>query len=213
MRRSNQDRLHIEVDSPLAGRHQQRNIALAITAALELRNMLGPVFRNNTSYNIDAKSISAGIRQTHWPARLEKLARNGRSILLDVGHNPAGAWTLRAALAAEAAPPGNLHFSHLIFGCLEDKPVEELAQILFPLFDQVLLVPVPSPRAASGARLLAAAQSVGAPARLEPNLASALAALDHHDAVITGSVYLVGEARSVLMAEGWKPVESTSDAG
>ena len=210
---SNQDRLHIEVDSPLAGRHQQRNIALAITAALELRNILSPDIRNNTRYDIDAKSIAAGIRQTHWPARLEKLARNGRSILLDVGHNPAGAWTLRAALAAEAAPPGNLHFSHLIFGCLEDKPVEELAQILFPLFDQVLLVPVPSPRAASGARLLAAAQSVGTPARLEPTLASALTALDHHDAVITGSVYLVGEARSVLMAEGWKPVESTSDAG
>jgi dihydrofolate synthase/folylpolyglutamate synthase len=209
----NPARLHIEVDSPLAGRHQQRNIALAIAAALELRNILGPAFRNNVSYNIDAESISAGIRQTRWPARLEKLARNGRSILLDVGHNPAGAWTLRAALAAESAPPRNLHFRCLIFGCLEDKPIEELAQILFPLFDQVLLVAVPSPRAASGARLLAAAQSVGAAARLEPNLASALAALDHQDAVITGSVYLVGEARSVLMADGWKPVESTSDAG
>ena len=195
-----QDGLKIEVDSPLAGRHQQRNIALAITAALELRNQYG--------YNISAESIAAGIRQTRWPARLEKLARNGRSILLDVGHNPAGAWTLRAALAAEQHPPRNL-----IFGCLEDKPVEELAQILFPLFDQVLLVAVPSPRAASGARLLAAAQSVGAPARLEPNLASALITLAHQDAVITGSVYLVGEARSLLMADGWKPVESTSDAG
>jgi dihydrofolate synthase/folylpolyglutamate synthase len=199
------DGLHIEVDSPLAGQHQQRNIALAIAAALELSNQYG--------YNIDAASIAAGIRQTRWPARLEMLARNGRSILLDVGHNPAGAWTLRAALAAESAPPHNLQFRCLIFGCLDDKPVEELAQILFPLFDQVLLVAVPSPRAASGARLLAAAQSVGAPARLEPNLASALTALDCQDAVITGSVYLVGEARSVLMAEGWKPVESTSDAG
>jgi len=125
-----------------------------------------------------------------------------------LGHNPAGAWTLRAALAAEEHPPRNL-----IFGCLDDKPIEELAQILFPLFDQVLLVAVPSPRAASGARLLAAAQSVSAPARLEPNLASALTALAQQDAVITGSVYLVGEARSLLMAEGWKPVQSTSDAG
>jgi dihydrofolate synthase/folylpolyglutamate synthase len=199
--------VHVEVDSPLAGRHQQRNIALAIAAALELRNIPGPAFRNNVSYNIDAESISAGIRQTRWPARLEKLAREGRSILLDVGHNPAGAWSLRAALAAEPT------LRTLIFGCLDDKPVEELAQILFPLFERVLLVAVPSPRAASGAHLLAAAKAVGATARLQPNLASALAALDHKDAVITGSVYLVGEARSVLMAEGWKPVESTSDAG
>jgi dihydrofolate synthase / folylpolyglutamate synthase len=182
--------LHIEVDSPLAGQHQQRNIALAITAAFELRNLY--------SYNIDAEAIAAGIRQTRWHARLEKLNRNTRSILLDVGHNPAGAWTLRAAIAADKQPPRNL-----IFGCLEDKPVEELAQILFPLFDRVLLVAVPSPRAASGARLLAAAQSVGASATLEPNLATALTALADQDAVITGSVYLVGEARALLMAEGW----------
>ena len=186
-----EQRLHIEVDSPLAGQHQQRNIALAITAALELRNRY--------SYDIGADSIAAGIRQTRWPARLEKLTRNGRFILLDVGHNPAGAWTLRAALAAEQHPPRNL-----IFGCLDDKPVEELAQILFPLFERVLLVPVPSPRAASGSRLLAAAQSVGAPAALQPNLAAALQALPpDEDAVITGSVYQVGEARGLLMAEGW----------
>ncbi len=186
-----EQRLHIEVDSPLAGQHQQRNIALAITAVLELRN--------RHSYNINTDSIAAGIRQTRWPARLEKLTREGRFILLDVGHNPAGAWTLRAALAAEQHPP-----RALIFGCLDDKPVEELAQILFPLFERVLLVPVPSPRAASGSRLLAAAQSVGAPAAIELNLAAALQALPpDEDAVITGSVYLVGEARGLLMAEGW----------
>jgi dihydrofolate synthase/folylpolyglutamate synthase len=186
---------HIEVDSPLAGQHQQRNIALAITAALELRNKY--------SYNIDTESIANGIHQTRWPGRLERLTRNGRSILLDVGHNPAGAWTLRAALAAEKNPPSNL-----IFGCLDDKPIEELAQILFPLFDRVLLVAVPSPRAASGARLLSAAQAVGAVATLESNLAAALSdstgqKCGNQDTVITGSVYLVGEARALLIGEGW----------
>jgi dihydrofolate synthase/folylpolyglutamate synthase len=196
--------LIVEVNSPLAGQHQQRNIALAITAALELRNQYG---YNIEAQNIDAQSIAAGIRQTRWPARLEKLKHEGRTILLDVGHNPAGAWSLRAVLAAEPT------LRTLIFGCLDDKPVEELAQILFPLFERVLLVAVPSPRAASGARLLAAAQSVGATATLEANLAAALAALASEDAVITGSVYLVGEARSLLMAEGWKSGESTSDAG
>jgi dihydrofolate synthase / folylpolyglutamate synthase len=190
-----EESLRIQVDSPLAGQHQQRNIALAITAALELSNLY--------SYNIAAESIAAGIHQTRWPGRLERLTRNGRSILLDVGHNPAGAWTLRAALAAEQNPPRNL-----IFGCLDDKPVEELAQILFPLFDRVLLVPVPSPRAASGARLLAAGEVVRAAATLEPNLAAALNASAGQDTVITGSVYLVGEARALLVAEGW-----TSDAG
>ena len=185
------DGLHIDVDSPLAGQHQQRNIALAISAALELRNHHG--------YDIGAASIAAGIRQTRWPARLERLFRNGRSVLLDVGHNPAGAWALRAALAAEPTPPLNL-----IFGCLDDKPVEQLSQILFPLFQRVLLVTVPSPRAATGDRMLAAADATGVTAHVEPDLQTALAALEpDEDVVITGSVYLVGEARGLLMAQGW----------
>jgi dihydrofolate synthase/folylpolyglutamate synthase len=186
----------VHVDSPLAGAHQQRNIALAITAALEISTLLG--------YKITPGAIAAGIRRTEWPGRLERLARGGRSILLDVGHNPAGAWTLRAALAAEPEPP-----STLIFGCLDDKPVEELAQILFPLFRRVLLVPVSSPRAAAGDRMLAAARAVGAPAERLPNLADALAAAGEADAVVTGSVYLVGEARRLLLSAGW----STQHAG
>lgn len=213
------DGLHIEVDSPLAGQHQQRNIALAITAALELRNILEPAPATNPNVSDQRKRtprnapkallprtaspIAAGIRQTRWPGRLEHLTRGNQHILLDVGHNPAGAWTLRAALSAEAHPP-----RIILFGCLDDKPVEELAQILFPLFERVLLVPVPSPRAASGARLLAAAQSVTTAATIQSDLVTALAALGGNDAVITGSVYLVGEARGLLMAEGW-----AADAG
>jgi dihydrofolate synthase / folylpolyglutamate synthase len=187
------DGLHLQVDSPLAGLHQQRNLALAISAAIELRNIL--------SYNIESDAIEAGIRQTRWPARLERLSKNNRMVLLDVGHNPAGAWSLRAALSAERHPP-----QHLIFGCLDDKPVEELAQILFPMFEHVLLVPVPSPRAATGERLLAAAAATGTTVRLESNLPAAMAALPPTaDAVITGSVYLVGEARALLLADGWNP--------
>jgi dihydrofolate synthase / folylpolyglutamate synthase len=233
------DGQHIEVDSPLAGQHQQRNIALAITAALELSSAATRVsdtakggsahtrvphsgearvgvsrrseatFTSNiASYNITPEAIAAGIRQTQWPGRLEHLIRNTQHILLDVGHNPAGAWTLRAALAAEVQPPHALNFGCLIFGCLDDKPVEELAQILFPLFQRVLLVPVPSPRAATAERMLAAAQSVTASATLQPDLAAALTILGPEDAVITGSVYLVGEARKLLLENGW-----VSDAG
>lgn len=185
------DDARIEVDSPLAGQHQQRNIALAITAALELRNLF--------DYDINSTSISAGLQQTEWPGRLERLERDGQAVLLDVGHNPAGAWTLRAALS------GQNGFDTLIFGCLDDKPVEELAQILFPLFRRVLLVPVPSPRAASGERLLSAARITGVDAVLTPTLADALRWLPKDsNAVITGSVYLVGEARSLLLSARWK---------
>ena len=195
------DGMRIAVDSPLAGQHQQRNLALAIAAALELRN--------HHDYIIGADAIAAGIRQTRWPARLERLTRDSRSVLLDVGHNPAGAWTLRAALSAESHPARNL-----IFGCLDDKPVEQLAQILFPLFERVILVPVPSPRAATGDRMLAAAGATGTQAQIQFSLAAALDAISaDENVVITGSVYLVGEARGLLLAEGWRTEGISSDAG
>ena len=110
----------LRVRSPLAGQHQQRNIALAIAAAVELRN--------TKSYNIANSAMEQGIAATQWPGRLEFLAPN---LLLDVAHNPAGAWTLRAAIASlpEDQP------RTLIFSCLRDKDLREMAQILFPLFD------------------------------------------------------------------------------
>ena len=83
----------IEVDSPLAGAHQQRNLALAIAAAVELSS--------NHSYNITAVDIQAGIHNTVWPGRLEYFEGDHQHppVLLDVGHNPAGAWALRAAVS------------------------------------------------------------------------------------------------------------------
>ena len=115
------------VDSPLAGHHQQRNLALAVATALELRA--------NHGFLIPNPAIEAGVRNTQWPGRLEFLpAASGAShapLLLDVAHNPAGAWTLRAALAQlpDARP------RTLLFSCLADKPVDEIARILLPLFD------------------------------------------------------------------------------
>ena len=185
----------IGIDSPLAGAHQQRNLALAIATAVELRN--------NHSYNITPIDIQAGIRDTVWLARLEYLVGSaGRAdVLLDVGHNPAGAWALRAAVShLDRGQPLTL-----VFGCLKDKPVGELAQILFPLFGKVVVTPVDSPRSTSIEELLAAAQTTGSD--VEPATGAVKAverALQLTPAnglvVVTGSVYLVGQVRSQLVA-------------
>jgi dihydrofolate synthase/folylpolyglutamate synthase len=201
----------LHVDSPLAGQHQQRNIALAIATAIELRmNHL----HNGVGFVIPNAAIEAGIRATNWPGRLEWVASASHApVLLDVAHNPAGAWTLRAALAQlpDAMP------RTLIFSCLADKPVEEMAQVLLPLFDatsgdparsrdHVLLAPIQSARAASLDDLLLAAAKLDVPAEAADTLPAALAraqALTPKEGIIvaTGSVFLVGEIRSVLMAE------------
>ncbi len=204
----------LEVDSPLPGHHQRRNIALAIAAAVELRNDDSYKLRQNLDisnsggYNIPNIEIEKGIRNTYWPGRLELVKfSEGAQLLLDVAHNPAGAWTLRAAIAQlpESQP------RTLLFSCLRDKDLREMAQILLPLFDSssgdverskdhIVFAPIENPRAASIEDLLAAARELEIPARGASDLAAALAdarAITPADGLViaTGSVYLVGEIR------------------
>jgi dihydrofolate synthase / folylpolyglutamate synthase len=184
----------IEVRSPLIGAHQHRNVALAIAAAVELRN--------NYSYNLTAAQIEHGIRSTRWPGRMERFSMPGRAdVLLDVAHNPAGAWALRSALSHLDPLPRSMT---AVFGCLVDKPVDELAQILFPLFETVVLTEVGSPRRAPLAHMVAAASATGVKVETAESPTDALEgawALTPSDGlvVVTGSVYLVGAARSKLM--------------
>jgi dihydrofolate synthase/folylpolyglutamate synthase len=184
----------IEIDSPLGGVHQHRNIALALAAAEELREKFG--------FPVTANSIAEGVRGTRWPGRLERLERNGLTWVLDVAHNAAGAWALRAGIAAGF---GDSHPRILVFSCLRDKPLDEMAQILFPEFDQVIFAPIESPRATSLADLLKAAEAVGSSAVAVGSVAEALDRADRDCGdgvvVVSGSVYLVGEARSILIAE------------
>ena len=180
----------IEVASPLHGPHQHRNIALAIAAAVELAA--------NHSLPITPASIVDGIRATKWPGRMEELRSGAITWILDVAHNPAGAWALRASLREMDPAPRTL-----VFSCLRDKPLVELAQILFPLFDAVVFAPIASPRATPLTELLAAAVQTGTSAHAAETVAEALALARQHangmPIVVSGSVYLVGEARSLLV--------------
>jgi folylpolyglutamate synthase/dihydropteroate synthase len=63
----------------------------------------------------------------------------------------------------------------LVFACLRDKPLAELAQILFPLFEQVVFPPIHSPRATPVEELLEAARATGTPAIVATSVAEALA--------------------------------------
>jgi dihydrofolate synthase/folylpolyglutamate synthase len=120
----------VEVNSPLSGAHQQRNLALAIAAAVELAGRNG--------FPITSAAIESGIGQTRWPGRLERIPLFGIEWILDVAHNSAGAAALREGLTGLLSEK---HPRTLIFSCLRDKPITEMAQILFPLFDRVILYP------------------------------------------------------------------------
>jgi dihydrofolate synthase / folylpolyglutamate synthase len=216
----------VVVASPLRGQHQQRNVANAIAAAVELAGRHGVA--------ISAEQIAAGVAATEWPARLEMWEMRGRRVLLDVAHNPAGAWTLRAALAEmfgdgggegeskskskseskSKSKSGSESEATLLFGCLKDKPVVEMAAILFPMFGRVMVTRPGSARAAELEDMLAAGARVGA--EMEA-VADPAAALERAIAmtpegglvVIAGSVYLAGELRGELRRRGARIVTNT----
>jgi dihydrofolate synthase / folylpolyglutamate synthase len=187
----------IKVDFPLAGRHQLRNLALAITAAEEL---------NKFGFQISAEDIEQGIRSTTWPGRFQVIppSEGFPEVVLDVAHNPAGAWALRSALST-FYEGRSLTF---IFGTMRDKAISEIADIIFPLADRVIATHAENPRAASPQQIA----ELGAHAQTEILQAKSVSeALDRARAlagrkdiiVITGSIYIVGEALGILAC---KPV-------
>lgn len=177
----------IEIDSPLAGRHQLRNVALAIAAAVELNQSFG--------YRISPQQIAAGAARTQWPGRFQVLPGNPE-IVLDVAHNPAGAWALRSGLSAryDSRP------LTIIFGAMRDKAIAEIAEILYPLADQVIATKANSPRAATAEEIRELAAHVGTEIVAAGDLAQAIdrARESQRPIVITGSVYLVGAALELL---------------
>ncbi len=184
----------IQVDSPLPGRHQLRNLALAITTAEELGRFGFPV---------TPQHIEQGIRGTHWPGRFQTIAADNnplhRALIFDVAHNPDGAWALRAALSERVAEQPLT----LVFGAMQDKAFPEMAQILFPIAQQVVVTQAKNPRAATTAELAAAAQTVGTEAVEVPAVEQAIRRAaeltpDHGVIVITGSIFVVGEALQSL---------------
>ncbi len=169
---------------PLAGDHQKTNAALALATVELLQSHL----------RAGEAAIRAGLASVSWPGRLQLIQEpDGRAILLDGAHNAAGAAALRAALEKDFAGVRPV----VIFGALADKKWLEICGILAPVAASVITVPVASDRTAAAADLAAAFRAAcpGLAAAAAANLAEALnACKDKPFVVITGSLYLVGEA-------------------
>ena len=174
----------------LAGRHQVRNVALAVLAA---ERLAGRGFDR-----IDEEAIARGVGGCRWPGRLEAVPLpEGPTVLLDGAHNPAGAEALADHLATLATP------WDLIFGTLADKDAASMAAALAPAAQRIWLASPDSSRALPLATLAAlpplagATPTSGAAEALDRALARPLAERAPL-LVVSGSLYLVGEARRCL---------------
>ena len=173
---------------PLLGEHQKMNAALVLATVEVLQKQIP----------VPDEKIRAGLASVNWPGRLQLVEKpNGRKILLDGAHNIAGAETLRAALEKNFAGGKPV----LIFGALADKNWPSICRLLAPLAAKIFTVPVASERTADPRSLAEAFHSTSSAVETTSfdKLADALdASKDEPFVVISGSLYLVGEALELL---------------
>lgn len=176
------------IELGLQGKHQIENAKIAILIIEGLMELF--------SFKIGFDDVIKGLESARHPGRLEWIGQ----CLLDGAHNTGGAKALREFLD---------EFVHqqitMIFGATEDKHVHEIAQVLFPRAARLIITRAENSRAMPPAELL---RLVSAELDIDrvcvsDNVATAIQKakdLSGPDDVIlvTGSLYLVGEARALL---------------
>jgi dihydrofolate synthase/folylpolyglutamate synthase len=173
---------------PLPGEHQKTNAALALATIETLQGKIP----------VNEAAIRTGLETVNWPGRLQSITRgSGQYILLDGAHNVAGAKALLSALEKNFTAARRT----LILGVLQDKDWRHICETLAPMAERIFTVPVASERTAD-ARELAAACCAANPAAEIAACDSLRRALDQvandRFVVVTGSLYLVGEALELL---------------
>jgi len=175
---------------PLRGSHQLVNAATAV-AAVE-------VLANRKAVGTDL-SIGQGIGGTVWPARLETVGERP-AVIIDAAHNLDGAVSLRRAIE-EYFPDKNLY---LVLGMLGDKERSKVVAELVPGAAAVIVTKPNSPRAGDWELLAEEAGKYVDRVELIENIQDAvragIAMAGSEDlVVITGSFYMVAEARELFV--------------
>lgn len=173
----------LTLSCPFPGRHQVDN---TITAALALRAL-----------DISPHAIRDGIAAARWPGRLELVAERP-DMILDGAHNPSGAQALATYIESFFAD----RRVWLVYGTMRDKSIGEIVETLFPLASELILTRPDSPRSLDPGSLLRVCDHPRA--RVCENLRGSLELLRREAApddviFISGSLFLVGEARALLV--------------
>ena len=126
-----------------------------------------------------------------WPGRLERLSP---TVMVDAAHNEEGARALAAAWPEGAWT--------LIVGVVNDKDARAIVEPLAARAARVIVMAPPSPRALPPAEL----QKIVAHATVAPDLGAALALAAGEQVVVAGSIFLVGEARRLVLGDAADPM-------
>jgi dihydrofolate synthase/folylpolyglutamate synthase len=191
------DDLEGEYWIPLLGRHQLENGATAL-AALQVLLERG--------FHLSRAAALGGLRTVQWPGRLEILSTDPL-VVVDCAHNPYSTEVLREVLREWF--PGRRWV--LIFGASADKDIPGMLRALLPIADHLIVTRSDHPRSATPVELADIAASVGGGAEIAVNirraLQRALTLLGPDTSIlVTGSIFLVAEAREEWAERNGQPV-------
>ncbi len=186
-----------DLEISLLGRHQLENASVACLAVTKCRELRGRP--------VEPDDIRRGLYNLRLPGRVE-IAGEHPLVVLDGAHSPESAQALASALSR--------HFSfkrfYMIFGMLRDKDPLKTLEPFRGKAERIWLTPVSSERSYAVEELaskLGEGRSDNAPfpleisASLHASLEKAIACADKEDLIlVTGSLYLVGEAKRFFNA-------------
>ncbi len=174
---------------PLRGRHQTRNLAVAVAAAEAWLER-----------GLDSDRLRAGLSSVSAPGRMELISGVSTSLLLDGAHNPEACSVLAKSLAEEFGGGGWVG----VLGVMGDKDLESMIRPLAPHLSKVVATRADSPRAMAPremARRIEAQWDLPVIERDDPGEAVEEAgrlAGAGGQVLVAGSLYLVGEVRTLV---------------
>ena len=179
-----------DVFVPLHGRHQGDNASAAIVAVEAFFD-----------HALEREVLDEGLASVVMPGRFEVL-HHQPLVIIDGAHNPAGADVCAEVFFSDFDPVGS---RRLVVGTLRSRdPLALLSALRADEFDQVVCCTAPSPRGLPAAELAEVARSMGCDDVMVAGSVGgacdrALLDATADDAIlITGSLYVVGEARGHL---------------
>ncbi len=174
----------------LKGKWQHLNASLAVAASEIL----------SEKFPIKKEHIYKGLQETTWPGRLEVIGKEP-IFILDGAHNPQAAKILKEEIAKLKATGSNIK---MIFGVLKDKDRQQIMEEIFPIADEIILSRPINERAVSLNILKKEGKVYNQNITISKNLSMTIKELKkdkcrNNIILVCGSLYLVGEARSILL--------------
>jgi dihydrofolate synthase / folylpolyglutamate synthase len=173
----------------LRGGHQIANAAIAV-ALLRILDRHGVA--------VPPQAAAAGLAEPGWAGRLDtRSMADGRELLLDAAHNPAGAAALASYLEAEGGPR-----RPLVFAAMRDKDLQGMFAALLPAVSRLVVTRASNPRSAEPKELFARARAVapGLPISIAPLVSDALDDAWRHSPriAVAGSIFLLGDVLKLV---------------